>query len=772
MKLRSLKIRLHKWRQLRAYILVVISAYVLTLAFGSSFAPLRVNLQNLVFDQYQRWRPRPYNLDQPVHIVDIDDESIRRIGRWPWPRQTMAEIVDALTKANVAAVGFDVLFSEKDQSGPSDASCAARVAKGPIQEPRCEEGDASCAARGAKRFIQEARCEDGADGDLALARAIADRPIVLGSFFTTTSNAAKSKIPGKAGFSFLGDAPAPYLHHLTGVLLPLPELTESAAGLGFMNWSPDNDRIVRRVPLLLDINGQVQPSLAIETLRVAQGASGYLVKSANAYGNASLSEGSGVAAVKVGDIVIPTQPASDLRVWFANYDERRSIPAWKILSPGADLSDLAGRIVLVGASASLLSDIVATPLNPSTPGVEAHAQLIEQILAGVTLLRPDWAPGAELATSALLSFGLVAIAPLVPILWTALVGFAATAAMVYVSWLAFTQQGVLLDPVIPSLSSGFVFLAGVGQLYGQKRRQVHEIRSAFGRFVSPAVVARLAEHPENLQLGGLQRHLTLMFCDLRSFTTLSEGFSAVELTKFLNEYLTPMTDVVLKEMGTVDKYMGDAIMAFWNAPLDDPAHGIHAVRAALEMRETLAHLNHQWRQAAEQAGEDFQPVKFGIGLNTGECCVGNLGSTRRFDYSAIGDEVNVASRLEGSSKQFGVDIVASAATREEAPKFAWLEIDKVKLKNKTRSVAVFALAGDAAYASSEEFERLNARHEEILAAYRTRRFAAATQMAADAAKFAPLEIQGLYYYYEKRFAELAERDLPDAWAPMIALEEK
>ena len=211
---------------------------------------------------------------------------------------------------------------------------------------------------------------------------------------------------------------------------------------------------------------------------------------------------------------------------------------------------------------------------------------------------------------------------------------------------------MLLDPVAPSLSSGFVFLAAVGQLYGQKRQQVHEIRSAFGRFVSPAVVARLAEHPENLQLGGQQRDLTLLFCDIRSFTTLSEGLSAVELTKFLNEYLTPMTNVVLKEMGTVDKYMGDAIMAFWNAPLDDPGHGVHAVRAALEMRETLAALNDQWRQKAEQAGEAFRPVKFGIGLNTGECCVGNLGSTLRFDYSAIGDEVNVASRLEGFFKVF------------------------------------------------------------------------------------------------------------------------
>jgi adenylate cyclase len=344
--------------------------------------------------------------------------------------------------------------------------------------------------------------------------------------------------------------------------------------------------------------------------------------------------------------------------------------------------------------------------------------------------------------------------------------------MAWLAWFAFTRYGVLFDPVVPSLSAGFVFLAGVGQLYGQKRHQVNEIRSAFGRYVSPAVVARLAEHPEYLQLGGQHRELTLMLCDIRSFTTLSEGFTAVELSTFLNEYLSPMTDIILKEEGTVDKYMGDAIMAFWNAPLDDAAHGIHGVRAALQMRETLARLNQEWREEAEKAGHAFQPVKFGIGLNTGGCSVGNMGSVQRFDYSALGDEVNIASRLEGSSKQFGVDIVASAAMRNEAPEFAWLEIDHVKLKNKTRSVAVYALAGDVAYAQDDEFQHLLALHEDILKSYRARNFLAAKQMSADAAQIAPAEVVGLYHYYQKRFAFLAEQVLPENWTPVIVLDEK
>ena len=750
MLFRAIGTRLQNWRKWRAYCLVVALAYTLTLVFGTLLGPLRGNLENLVFDQYQRWNPRPYAFDQPAKIVDIDDESIRQIGRWPWPRAMMASLVDALAKANVAAIGFDVLFSEKDQPSEDVKACARATA---------HSAD------------QEAHCEERADGDVAFAHAITGRPVVLGTFFTTTPNAAKTRLAPKGSFSFIGETPTSLLAHLNGALAPIPVLAQAASGLGFLNWLPDNDRVVRRVPLLLDINDQIQPSLAMETLRVAQGASSYVVKSANAFG-ASSGASNQVEAIKVGDLVVPTQAGGDLRVWFARSDPRRSISAWKVLEPGADLSDLAGKMVFVGASASLLADIVATPLNPSTPGVEAHAQLVEQILSGVTLVRPDWAPGAELIASAAFSLALAALLPFVPFYWTAFLGFVTAGVLGYVSWSAFTSHGMLFDPIIPSLSSGFVFLAGVGQLYGQKRQQVQEIRSAFGRYVSPAVVARLAEHPEQLQLGGQQRELTLMFCDIRSFTTLSEGLAAAELSTFLNEYLSPMTDVILRETGTVDKYMGDAIMAFWNAPLDDPAHGLHAVGAALQMRETLVRLNAEWRERAERAGRPFHNVKFGIGLNTGECSVGNMGSDQRFDYSALGDEVNIASRLEGSSKQFGVDIVASEATRKETPHLAWLEIDHVRLKNKTRLVAVYTLAGGQAYAESEEFQHLRALHEDILKAYRARKFAAAKQMAADAAHLAPADIHGLYYYYQKRFEELDRHQLPDSWAPLIALDEK
>jgi len=719
------------WR----YLLVVVAVYASAVALGETLTALRANFQNVVFDQYQRWRPRERGAERLVRVVDIDDESIRRLGQWPWPRVEMAKLVESLADAKVAAIGFDVLFSETDRA-PTDLSAAAPIG----------------------------------GGDAAFARALASRSVILSELVTQTALAGA--VPAKSGFTFIGQDPTPELPHLKGALGPLPLLAKSAAGIGFVNWQADADRVVRRVPLLIVVDGQIQPSFALECLRVAQGASTYLIKSADA-GGSSLGQGAGVAAIKVGDLIASTEPAGDIRAYFAASDPSLSLPAWRVFEPGVDLSPLAGKIVVVGASASLLSDVVATPLNPSTPGVEAQAQLIEQILDGDALLRPDWAPGAEVATTTVLSLALVVATPLLSALWSAVLGALAVACLAGGSWLAFTHEGWLLDPITPSLSSGAVFLAGVLALYSHKRRQLNETRSHFGRFVSPAVVARLAERPEAVQLGGLQRTLTLMFCDIRSFTTLSEGLTAVELTAFLNEYLTPMTDAVLQQMGTVDKYMGDAIMAFWNAPLDDPAHAAHAVNAALAMRKTLAELNRRWADRAAESGHAFRQVKFGVGLNTGECCVGNLGSTRRFDYSAIGDEVNVASRLEGASKVLGVDIVASDLTRAEAPDFAWLEVDRLVLKGKTRPTPVYALAGDAATAASGSFRELARRHDEILAAYRGRDFVAAGRLAAEAAALAPKEIQGLYAnYYQERFAFLAASDLDPSWQPVFRLETK
>ncbi|HWY82020.1 MAG TPA: adenylate/guanylate cyclase domain-containing protein [Roseiarcus sp.] len=716
----------------RLYALTTATACGLALLAGVVGAPARAVMQNLVFDQYQRWKPRPYAFDQPVRIVAVDDESLKRLGQWPWPRERLAALVDALKRAGVASISFDFLFAEKDR------------------------GDATAAADNTP--------------DAIFARSMDDGAVVLGSFVTELPTSATST--AKAGFVTAGDDAAKFLAPWPGLLSPVPELAQHAAGIGFLNWRPDADRVVRRVPLILNVNGALQPSLAMEALRTAQGASTYIVKSSNASGETAFGQVYGVLAIRNGDLTIPTDATGDIRVYFARADPRRSIPAWKALEPGADLSDLRGAIVFFGASAALLSDIVATPLSPAMPGVEAHAQIVEQLLSGQTLRRPDWAPSAEWMATALICAALVVTTWILGPYLAALAYGAVLAGIVAVSWFAFSRHGILIEPTYPAFSAAAVYFAGVSTLYAVKRHQEREIRSAFGRFVSPAVVSRLAEMPGALELGGLQRELTLLFCDIRSFTTISEGLNASELTHFLNQYLTPMTDAILDREGTIDKYMGDAIMAFWNAPLDDPDHAAHAVESALEMRETLVALNESWRSRAEAEERPFKPVRFGIGLNSGECCVGNLGSLRRFDYSAIGDEVNVASRLEGACKIFEVDIIGSETVRSEAPDFAWLEIDSVLVKGKTRPVGLYALAGDSGLAASDEFAGLSHLHAAMLAAYRNRDFAGAISMAKEASARAPIAVRGLYNYNLRRFTQLADSAQDPDWRPLIALDEK
>jgi adenylate cyclase len=346
---------MRKAHEARLYALTTATACGLALLAGVVGAPARAVMQNLVFDQYQRWKPRPYAFDQPVRIVAIDDESLKRLGQWPWPRERLAALVDVLKRAGVASISFDFLFSEKDR------------------------GDATAPADNTP--------------DALFARSMDDGAVVLGSFVTELPNGASNST--KAGFVTAGDDAAKFLTPYPGLLSPVPELAQHAAGVGFLNWRPDADRVVRRVPLILNVNGALQPSLAMEALRVAQGASTYIVKSSNASGETAFGQVYGVLAIRNGDLTIPTDATGDVRVYFAQADPRRSIPAWKALEPGADLSDLRGAIVFFGASAALLSDIVATPLSPAMPGVEAHAQIVEQLLSGQTLTRPDWAPSAE-----------------------------------------------------------------------------------------------------------------------------------------------------------------------------------------------------------------------------------------------------------------------------------------------------------------------------------------------------------------------------------------
>jgi adenylate cyclase len=325
------------------------------------------------------------------------------------------------------------------------------------------------------------------------------------------------------------------------------------------------------------------------------------------------------------------------------------------------------------------------------------------------------------------------------------------------------RAGYLFDPVFPSLCV-FVFSAGSATyLYRRTEHQRAEIRRAFGQYVSPDVVNKLAAHPDNLKLGGEVRDLTVLVCDIRNFTTISERLNAEELTAFINSFLTPLSDIIMEHGGTIDKYMGDAIMAFWNAPIDDPEHAQHGCAAALHIVERMRALNDGWRAEAAAAGRSFDDVAIGIGLNSGECCVGNLGSSRRFDYSAIGDTVNVSSRLESLTKALKVPLLVGEDTARQAGALPFIEIDLVRLKGRVTPSRVFTLLPDTAFNSDV--------HAALLAAYREARWEDAEGILPRARESAPAALSQLYAVYAQRIARLKATN-PANWDGVYELEQK
>ena len=730
-----------------SYVLTV-AAPIIAIVLLVATIPLGLfDASNWTFDWYQRAKPRVWDAALPIRIVDIDDESLARFGQWPWPRSTIAKLLGELGRLGAAVVAIDVVFAEPD------ALSAEQIIR---YLPKASARD---------QLEQELHAMES--NDSALASVMSKTPTVLAAILT--QGARLNAYPTKAGIATAGDDPRRFIPRFTGAIVPLPVLSAAAAGIGAANWLPDRDQIVRRVPLVLSVNDAIVPSLVVEALRVAQKASTIVIRSSNASGQSAFGAHTGVDGIKIGDIVIPTDAQGDLRVRYTPSERRRFISAWKVLNGTVDRSDVEGRIIILGTSAAGLNDQRATPIDPSVAGVEIHAQVVEQALSAAWLRRPDWARGAELALAAFLTLGVALLLVRVSAVASAAVILAVLALIGGASWYQFAANGLLVDPVVPGVSTVLSYGCGVIWLYRDEQRHRRRIREAFARYVAPAVADRIAEDPSKLVLGGEMRTITIMFSDVRGFTAIAEKLEPQALARFINEYLTAMTDIVLTNGGTVDKYIGDAMMAFWNAPLDDPDHASHAVRSALAMRQALRTLNDRWRATAQGRGEAHQDLKFGIGLATGECCVGNFGSIHRFDYSVIGDRVNVASRLERASKLYTTDILALQSTRDMTVDFAWLELDEVRVKGRTEVARIYALAGDNAFREGTIFQKLAGIHATMLSSYRIGHFQEAAGLAVEARAAAPDQLRDVYSALERRYTVLARSRSTD-WTPVVDLE--
>jgi adenylate cyclase len=720
--------------------LIAVAAYLalFALLFAANPLPLQA-LRFISLDTYQRIEPRSYDPRLPVRIVDIDNESLRRLGQWPWPRSLMARLVRTLSDAGAAAVAFDVDFPDPDRTSPEQiiGELPANVA--------------NTLRRSSSALITH-------DGEFA--DALSKSNSILGVTLTNDPS-DQTEMPAKAGFAVAGDDPKPFLNGYEHVTANLPILDKAAIGLGALNWIPDQDGVVRRVPLLFRLNNQFVPSLAAEALRIAQGAGTYILKASNANGETAYGKATGLNHMRIGSIEVPTDADGGMWVHFRKSDPGAFLPVWKIMSGKIPAADIQGRILFIGTSAPGLVDLRATPLGKQMPGVEIHEQLLEQIILGDWLTRPDYASGVELIVTLLLGFAF----------WlprhNSVIGIAAAVALVGVlfaaTWCAYRYAGLLFDPLIPA---GALLLQIGGTsvyLYRRTERQRAEVQRMFSQYVSPRVAQFLTEHPEKVALGGEVRELSLIFTDVRSFTSLSEGMTAHELTRLLNEMLTPLTDLIFEcGDGTLDKYMGDGIMAFWNAPLDDDLHTTHACECALAIWSKMRELNVGWRKRAESEGRLYRPFEIGIGINTGPCCVGNLGSTQHYDYSAIGDNVNLTSRLEGLTRYYNLPAIIGEETRNRVSSLRFLEVDLVRVKGRSGAARIYTMM-DMLDVDKNSYDLLAERHGQLYEAYRSKRWDDAKRMLAACRDFGVSSLATMHTLYEQRIEQFSAMTLPPDW---------
>lgn len=737
--------RLKRWRRwfLRQFgfarllcLGLLVGLAALRLADPAPIEELRVR----TFDAFQVINPR-IKTARPVTIVDIDEKSLAKFGQWPWPRTQIADMIINLTSLGAVVIAFDIVFAEPDRLNPD-------------------------AVAGTMRYIDEvtrAKLRALPSNDQVLAEAIKRSRVVLGETALAEVNPQFDKSLPLTGLAMLGEDPLPLLFDFPGLLRNVPVLEASAAGRGLITIKSERDGIVRRVPMLMIAQGETMPSLTFEILRLITSTPTILIKS----------EKAGIKSVAVRGLDIPTDHNARLWIHFADQDPSIYISAADVLDGSVAPDRIAGKLVLIGTSAVGLNDIKTSPVSPTIPGVEIHAQVLESALTKSLLSRPLWGAVLEFGAAILLGLLVIAFAPLFGPVTLVAVGALFASLLVSVAWYFYTEQRLLIDFTYPLLSTTVIYLTLIFTNFVREQAQRRQIRSAFGQYLSPALVAQLAQSPEKLVLGGEEREMTIMFSDVRGFTTISESYKSDPqgLTTLMNRFLTPLTNAILARKGTIDKYMGDAIMAFWNAPLDDREHQLNACEAALDMLERIDALNRQREIEAKAGGHAFIPINVGIGLNTGSCVVGNMGSDLRFDYSVLGDSVNLASRLEGQSKEYGFPIIVGSKTALAVKdQFAILELDFIMVKGKKEPEVIYAIAGRQDTALSEGFQRLRNLTIEMLACYRSRDWDGALDAIARGRRSDDGHALGnLYKLYEARILGYQKTPPPEDWNGAYAL---
>jgi len=654
-------------------------------------------LDNLIYDTRLR-ATMPRTLDERIVIVDIDEKSLDRVGHWPWGRDKLATLTRELfDRQQVAVVGFDVLFAESD--GSSGLANLQQLAQGPLKDQA-----------GFKE--QLARLAPSLDYDARFAQALQGRPVVLGYYLTSDRDGrTKGVLPTPA-------LPSERLRGLPiratswgGYGSNIEELAQAVPVAGFFNSITDEDGVVRSLPLLAEYQGKYYESLALAMFRTVLD-----LPEIHSGFTSSIAEGpydildSIVLRQDGRELVIPVDDRIATLIPFRGAGDTsggsfRYISASDVLEGKLPPNSLNGQLVLVGSTAPGLLDLRVTPVGRTYPGVETHANVLSAFLDGKSIVRPDYSVGFDAAQLLIAGLLLALALPALSATAAILLSLGAIAALTGINLWLYLAQGLALPLATAVVMALFAFALNMVYGYFVESRSKRELAALFGTYVPPELVDEMVKQPENYSMQASNQELTVMFCDMRGFTAMSETMEPLQLQALLNDVFSRLTQIIRTQRGTIDKYMGDCVMAFWGAPVPTPDHAHLAANAALGMAEAVRQINE------EHAARGLPRIGIGIGLNTGTMCVGDMGSDIRRSYTVIGDAVNLGSRLEGLSKTYGVEIVASETSRAQATQHGWQELDRVRVKGKAQAVGIYTPWGSHG-------EEVRAPWEQFLTAYR------------------------------------------------------
>jgi adenylate cyclase len=682
-----------------------------------------------------------------VAIVLVDDRSVDALGGWPLSHRLFADALGVLDRDGAQFIVFDLLFAQTERGISPQVRAAAREAAKALPQ----EGDANL--KSALRVL----ADDDPDGEFEKALRASGKVFLPIAFAFAGAPTETPPFVADSGYQRFDKTPEKPVFPLqpVSVITPLAQWATAALGLGHVNIAFDRDGAPRYDYVALPFQGDFLPALPVRVAAARLGVD---------WASVGLALGEGV---HIGQVTIPTDNAMRLVI---NYNgPRGTFPTYSFvdLVQGRVPSDaLKGRIVLIGASFIGMADANASPFGPTPlPGTERMADILDTILHQRFIAEaPSPWPVLIILMVLLTAMLTGATTAFLPTRSAMLAGVVPIGLWCFGAQLAFVN-GLWLPLIVPLIALAAAMVAVLLYRYWVVDAEGRTVKSAFRHYLAPEMVDVLARNPQLLKLGGETRTLTILFSDIRGFTSIAEQYKSNPqgLTRLINRsFLSPMTELIMARRGTIDKYMGDCVMAFWNAPLDDIAHADDACESALAMVAALERLNNELREEATAEGRSFHEIRIGIGVNTGDCVVGNMGSEQRLAYTAIGDAVNLASRLEGQTKEYRVDIIIGEATRKAAPSWAALELDWIAVKGKDEAPSIYALIGDRDLAQSAEFKTLAARHEAMLGCYRRQDWAGA-MAALNRCRRSGNSLSRLYDLYEERIAYYTENPPGPSW---------